>query len=106
MNLGQLVLLLRGLFLVDAIGVNQVRGLPFRVGDLTDAVRAVLDGSAPRTRIGTAGAFGTGVPTIEVGAEIAAEDPGPGAVPAENPENPDNSEGLDVPAPVRNGASS
>jgi 2-oxoglutarate/2-oxoacid ferredoxin oxidoreductase subunit alpha len=106
MNLGQLVLLLRGLFLVDAIGVNQVRGLPFRVGDLTDAVRAVLDGRAPRTRIGTAGAFGTRVPTIEVGAEIAAEDPGPGAVPAENPENPDNADrALDVPASVRNGAS-
>ena len=77
MNLGQLALLLRGMFLVDAIGVNQVRGLPFRVDDLIDAVRAVLDGTAPRTRIGTAGAFGTGVPTIEVGAEIAAEDPVP-----------------------------
>ena len=34
MNLGQLALLLRGMFLVDAIGVNQVRGLPFRVDEL------------------------------------------------------------------------
>ena len=30
MNLGQLALLLRGRFLVDVIGYNQVRGLPFR----------------------------------------------------------------------------
>ena len=29
MNLGQLALLLRGRFLVDAVGFNQVRGLPF-----------------------------------------------------------------------------
>ena len=69
MNLGQLALLIRGMFLVDAIGVNQVRGLPFRVDELVAAIGLVIDGTYPRTVIGTAGRFGTqhGMPTIEVG---------------------------------------
>ena len=63
MNLGQLALLLRGMFLVDVIGVNQVRGLPFRVDELVAAVNSVIDGSFVRTRIGSAGRFGSmGVP--------------------------------------------
>ncbi len=76
MNLGQLALLLRGMFLVDVIGVNQVRGLPFRVDELVGAVRGVLDGTVVRTPIGTAGRMGImhGVPTIEVGDELP-EDP-------------------------------
>jgi 2-oxoglutarate ferredoxin oxidoreductase subunit alpha len=36
MNLGQLALLVRGRFLVDAIGYNQVRGLPFKAQELAD----------------------------------------------------------------------
>ena len=38
MNLGQLgaLLLIRGKFLVDAIGYNQVRGLPFKAAELAD----------------------------------------------------------------------
>jgi 2-oxoglutarate ferredoxin oxidoreductase subunit alpha len=77
MNLGQLALLVRGLFLVDAIGVNQVRGLPFRVDELVAAVRSVVDGTFVRTKIGSAGRFGTmnGVPTIEVGIEDMATMP-------------------------------
>ena len=46
MNLGQLALLLRGMYLVDVIGVNQVRGLPFRVDELVAAIRSVIDGTA------------------------------------------------------------
>ena len=71
MNLGQLALLLRGMFLVDVIAVNQVRGLPFRVDELIAAVRSVLDGSYLRTEIGSAGRWGTppAVPTIEVGTD-------------------------------------
>ena len=34
MNLGQLALLLRGRFLVDAISYNRVRGLPFKAEEL------------------------------------------------------------------------
>ena len=58
MNLGQLALLLRGLFLVDAISVNQVRGLPFRIDELAAAVRSVVDGTYRPPRVGSAGAFG------------------------------------------------
>ncbi len=102
MNLGQLALLVRGMFLVDAIGVNQVRGLPFRVDELVGAVRSVIDGTAVRTVIGTAGRMGVlhGVPTIEVG----VEDP-----PTELLEDPDTDPGIEVAAePVTagtNGAS-
>jgi 2-oxoglutarate ferredoxin oxidoreductase subunit alpha len=42
MNLGQLVKLLRAEFLVDAIGYNRVRGIPFRSSELADAIRALL----------------------------------------------------------------
>jgi 2-oxoglutarate ferredoxin oxidoreductase subunit alpha len=86
MNLGQLALLVRGMFLVDAIGVNQVRGLPFRVDELVGAVRSVIDGTAVRTVIGTAGRFGTmnGVPTIEVGEDIDPPDRGADPRPAES----------------------
>jgi 2-oxoglutarate ferredoxin oxidoreductase subunit alpha len=42
MNLGQLALLIRGTFLVDAIGYNQVRGLPFKAGELADVIRDVV----------------------------------------------------------------
>jgi 2-oxoglutarate ferredoxin oxidoreductase subunit alpha len=38
MNLGQLSLLLRARYLVDAVGYNRVRGLPFASGEIADAV--------------------------------------------------------------------
>ena len=42
MNLGQLSLLLRAKYLVDAIGYNQVRGLPFKTQELMDAIKDVI----------------------------------------------------------------
>jgi 2-oxoglutarate ferredoxin oxidoreductase subunit alpha len=42
MNLGQLALLIRGTFLVDAVSFNQVRGLPFTAAELTDAIEGLL----------------------------------------------------------------
>ena len=42
MNLGQLLKLVRAEFLVDAIGFNRVRGLPFRSDELADAMEAML----------------------------------------------------------------
>ena len=42
MNLGQLLKLVRAEFLVDAVGYNRVRGLPFRSSEIADAVRALL----------------------------------------------------------------
>ncbi len=66
MNLGQLALLLRGLFLVDAISVNQVHGLPFRIDSLAASIRSVVEGTFSPDPIGTAGAIGT-QPTIWLG---------------------------------------
>jgi 2-oxoglutarate/2-oxoacid ferredoxin oxidoreductase subunit alpha len=42
MNLGQLLKLIRAEFLVDAVGYNRVRGLPFRSDELADAMEAML----------------------------------------------------------------
>ena len=42
MNLGQLLKLVRAEFLVDAIGYNRVRGLPFRSDELAEAIEAML----------------------------------------------------------------
>ncbi len=43
MNLGQLALLLRGRFLVDAVGFNQVRGLPFTAPLMQDVINDMLE---------------------------------------------------------------
>jgi 2-oxoglutarate ferredoxin oxidoreductase subunit alpha len=42
MNLGQLLLLVRAQFLVDAHGYNKVRGLPFRAQEICDAIEVLL----------------------------------------------------------------
>jgi 2-oxoglutarate ferredoxin oxidoreductase subunit alpha len=42
MNLGQLSLLLRGKYLVDAIGYNQVNGMPIKAAVLADAIGALV----------------------------------------------------------------
>jgi 2-oxoglutarate ferredoxin oxidoreductase subunit alpha len=42
MNLGQLLQLVRAEFLVDAIGYNRVRGLPFRASELEEAITAMV----------------------------------------------------------------
>ena len=42
MNLGQLSQLLRGRYLVDVIGYNKVRGLPFRAGELESALEEIV----------------------------------------------------------------
>lgn len=42
MNLGQLSLLLRAKYLVDAIGYNQVRGLPLKAADVAGAIGELI----------------------------------------------------------------
>jgi 2-oxoglutarate ferredoxin oxidoreductase subunit alpha len=42
-NLGQLRMLVRAEFLVDAVGFNKVRGRPFRAAELADAITALVD---------------------------------------------------------------
>jgi 2-oxoglutarate ferredoxin oxidoreductase subunit alpha len=43
LNLGQLAMVIRARFLVDAISFTRVRGLPFKAGELADAIRDVID---------------------------------------------------------------
>ena len=43
MNLGQLRMLIRSEYLVDAAGYNKVRGRPFRAAELADAITALVD---------------------------------------------------------------
>jgi 2-oxoglutarate ferredoxin oxidoreductase subunit alpha len=43
MNLGQLSMMLRAKYLVDAQGYNQVRGLPFKTQELMDAIKEVVN---------------------------------------------------------------
>ncbi|MGI8615015.1 MAG: 2-oxoacid:acceptor oxidoreductase subunit alpha [Nocardioidaceae bacterium] len=45
MNLGQLSMLLRAKYLVDAISYHQVRGLPFQAAELADVIRGVASGT-------------------------------------------------------------
>jgi 2-oxoglutarate ferredoxin oxidoreductase subunit alpha len=42
MNLGQLLKLIRAEFLIDAVGYNKVRGLPFRAADVAEAIQGML----------------------------------------------------------------
>jgi 2-oxoglutarate ferredoxin oxidoreductase subunit alpha len=44
MNLGQLLMVLRGKFLVDAKGLNKVRGQPFTIGEIVRGTRSLLAG--------------------------------------------------------------
>jgi 2-oxoglutarate/2-oxoacid ferredoxin oxidoreductase subunit alpha len=46
MNLGQLRMLVRARYLVDAIGYNKVRGLPFKAEELADTIIGLLDEGA------------------------------------------------------------
>jgi 2-oxoglutarate/2-oxoacid ferredoxin oxidoreductase subunit alpha len=43
MNLGQLLKLVRADFLVDAVGYNRVRGLPFRSDELAEAILGMVE---------------------------------------------------------------
>jgi 2-oxoglutarate ferredoxin oxidoreductase subunit alpha len=43
MNLGQLALLIRAKYLVDAISITQVRGLPFKAEELAEMLQGVVD---------------------------------------------------------------
>jgi 2-oxoglutarate ferredoxin oxidoreductase subunit alpha len=44
MNLGQLVKVLRAEYLVDAIGLNKIQGLPFKVSEITNRINRMLEG--------------------------------------------------------------
>jgi 2-oxoglutarate ferredoxin oxidoreductase subunit alpha len=42
-NMGQLRMLLRDRYLVDIVGLNKVRGKPFRIAEIEEAVRLLID---------------------------------------------------------------
>ena len=44
LNAGQLLHILRDRYLIDAIGLNKIQGLPFKVREVTDAIEALLGG--------------------------------------------------------------
>jgi 2-oxoglutarate ferredoxin oxidoreductase subunit alpha len=44
LNLGQFRTLLRNRFLVDAKGLNKVKGQPFTINEIVRGVRAILNG--------------------------------------------------------------
>ena len=46
MNLGQLAMLIRAKFLVDAISYDRVRGLPFKAAELAGVIRDVIASGA------------------------------------------------------------
>ena len=45
LNLGQLRMLLRARYLVDAKGINKVRGQPFTINELVKGVKSILEGT-------------------------------------------------------------
>jgi 2-oxoglutarate ferredoxin oxidoreductase subunit alpha len=44
MNLGQLLMILRSRFLVDAVGLHKVTGQPFKVSEIEEKIDALLEG--------------------------------------------------------------
>jgi 2-oxoglutarate ferredoxin oxidoreductase subunit alpha len=42
MNMGQLLLLLRGQFLIDAQGLNKVEGQPFKIREIEQKIEEML----------------------------------------------------------------
>jgi 2-oxoglutarate ferredoxin oxidoreductase subunit alpha len=43
MNMGQLLLILRGTYLVDAVGFNKIQGQPFKVSEITGKILELLE---------------------------------------------------------------
>ena len=44
MNMGQLVRLLRAEYLVDAVGLNKIQGLPFKSSEISQKIERILEG--------------------------------------------------------------
>ncbi len=44
LNLGQLSMLIRARYLIDVVGLNKVRGRPYRITEIEDAARSILAG--------------------------------------------------------------
>ena len=65
LNLGQLRLLIRGQFLVDAVGLNKVQGKPFVVREIVSKIEEMLrDSTAARPTNGDANPKRTEAPAL------------------------------------------
>ena len=42
--MGQLSMLVRAKYLIDVVGLNKVRGKPYRISEIEEAARAILAG--------------------------------------------------------------
>jgi 2-oxoglutarate ferredoxin oxidoreductase subunit alpha len=62
MNLGQLLMLVRSTYLIDAKPLSKVRGQPFTINDIKRGVKQILSGQTPALETATvdAGALGGG----------------------------------------------
>ena len=47
LNLGQLRMLIRARYLVDAIGLNKVTGRPFKISEVEEKIRALVRSEVP-----------------------------------------------------------
>ena len=57
LNLGQLLMLVRARYLIDAVGYNKVRGKPFRIVEIeTEAERILAGGGAAPSDLAAAAA--------------------------------------------------
>ena len=52
--MGQLRMLIRARYLIDAVGLNRVRGKPYRIAEIEDAARLLADGDRRMTDTGAA----------------------------------------------------
>jgi 2-oxoglutarate ferredoxin oxidoreductase subunit alpha len=46
LNMGQLSLLIRGKFLVDAVGLNKIQGKPFKVSEIVSKIEELVGAPA------------------------------------------------------------
>jgi len=56
LNTGQLLVVLRARYLIDAVGLNKIQGQPFKVAEVTAAITALLEGKAAQPEAAVGGA--------------------------------------------------
>jgi 2-oxoglutarate ferredoxin oxidoreductase subunit alpha len=55
LNTGQLRMLLRSEFLVDAVGINKIKGKPFTVGEVVEGIKSFVKTGEPTSEVRMAG---------------------------------------------------
>ncbi len=52
MNLGQLAMLIRAKYLIDAVSYDKVNGMPFKAAELADVIAATINEAATTSVVG------------------------------------------------------